>query len=101
MEPPVTPARAAASGDTLDRIRKAFIASLALNLDANDLRDAQRLDELTGLDSLAVLEFVSAVEKEFGISIEPQFLDLDFVTDLPRLAAYVEERARHGLDSKP
>ncbi len=101
MEPSVTPTRTAASGDTLDRIRKAFVASLALNLDANDLRDAQRLDELTGLDSLAVLEFVSAVEKEFGISIEPQFLDRAFVTDLPRLAAYVEERAGHGRGSKP
>lgn len=101
MEPPVTAPRTAASRDTLDRIRKVFIASLALNLEEKDLRDAQKLDELTGLDSLAVLEFVSAVEKEFGISIEPQFLDLDFVTDLPRLAAYVEERAGHGRGSKP
>lgn len=104
MEPSVTTGESmqtAASRDTLDRIRKVFIASLALNLEEKDLREEMKLDELAGLDSLAVLEFVSALEKEFGISIEPQFLELDFVTDLPRLASYIEKRGAHHPGSKP
>ncbi len=32
------------------------------------------------------------MEKEFHIVIEPELLELDFIEDLPRLAAYVEAR---------
>jgi acyl carrier protein len=48
---------------------------------------------VVGLDSLAVIEFVAALEKEFGITLEPELLRLDFVSDLPQLARYIEDRA--------
>jgi acyl carrier protein len=82
----------AASRDTTDRIRTVFVKSLHLNLSEGDLEYEQRLDEMVGLDSLAVIEFVTALEKEFGITIEPELLQLDFVKDLPQLGAYVEDR---------
>ena len=81
-----------ASGETADRIHKAFVESLRLPAGETDLPREQRLAEATGLDSIAVLEFVAAVENEFGITIEPEFLEFDFVTDLPRLVAYIQER---------
>jgi acyl carrier protein len=43
---------------------------------------------------MAALAFVAAVEKEFHIVIEPERLELDFIEDLPRLAAYVEARSK-------
>jgi len=79
---------------TLNRIRKVFIQSLGLNMSEEDLAQGRRLDEAAGLDSIAVLEFVAAVEKEFGLLIEPGFLDLEFLSDLPRLAAYIDERSQ-------
>jgi acyl carrier protein len=82
----------AASSNTPDRIRRVFVRSLHLNLSEGDLEYEQRLDEMVGLDSLAVIEFVTALEKEFGITIEPELLRLDFVKDLPQLGAYVEDR---------
>ncbi len=88
-----TSSRRAASRDTMDRIKTVFVRSLHLNLSEVDLDYEQRLDELVGLDSLAVLEFVTALEKEFGITLEPEMLQLDLVRDLPQLAAYVEDRA--------
>jgi acyl carrier protein len=50
-----------------------------------------------------VLEFVTAVEKEFGITMEPKFLEVefDFLRDLSVLASYIEQRmeARPAADS--
>ena len=82
----------AASRNTTDRIKSVFVSSLHLNLSEADLDYQQRLDELVGLDSLAVIEFVTALEKEFGITIEPELLRLDFVGDLAQLGAYVDDR---------
>ena len=84
---------AVAVSDTADRIRRVFVRSLHLNLSEGDLDYESKLDESVGLDSLAVLEFVTALEKEFGITMEPELLRLDFVRDLPQLAAYIEDRA--------
>ena len=78
--------------DTSDRIKRVLVKSLNLNLSEADLEYGQRLDELVGLDSLAVIEFVTALEKEFGIVMEPEMLRLELVSDLPKLAAYVEDR---------
>jgi hypothetical protein len=54
-----TGSRSAASRDTMDWIKRVFVRSLHLNLSEEDLDYEQRLDELVGLDSLAV-------NREFG-----------------------------------
>jgi len=91
------------SGETLDRIRRVFIESLHLNLQAEDLADRDKLKEAAGLDSVAVLEFVAALEKEFEITLEPEMLTIEVVGDLKQLAAYIDERAakrRPRLESR-
>jgi acyl carrier protein len=86
----------APSPDTVNRIRRVFIEALRLNIHLEDLPYADRLDEAAGLDSVAILEFVLALEKEFDVAIEPQFLQFDFLRDLSRLASYIEERMIAG-----
>jgi acyl carrier protein len=81
------------SSETVDRIRRVFVESLHLNVNPKELDYEHKLDEFAGLDSLAVLEFVAALEKEFGITIEPELLRLDFVRDLSQIAAYIDGRA--------
>jgi len=81
------------SRETLDRIRRVFIESLHLNLNAEDLAYSDKLDEVAALDSVAVLEFVAALEKEFEITLEPEMLTLEVVRDLQHLAAYIDERS--------
>jgi acyl carrier protein len=56
---PATPA-------ALNRVREVFIQSLGLNLREEDLPAGRRLEEVAGLDSIAMLEFVAGVEKESG-----------------------------------
>jgi acyl carrier protein len=82
------------SRETLDRIRRVFVESLGLNLRPKDLPYESKLDEAVGLDSIAALEFVTALEEEFGFEIEPEFLEIDFLRDLPRLASYLEDAGR-------
>jgi len=80
------------SRDTMERIRRVFIESLHLNLREEDFSYEAKLDEAVGLDSVAVLEFVTAIEKEFGIVFEPEKLTIVVVRDLKGLAAYVDSR---------
>jgi acyl carrier protein len=77
---------------TMDRIRRVFVESLHLNLREEAFSYEDKLDETVGLDSVAVLDFVSALEKEFGITFEPEMLTIDVVRDLRQLAAYVDDR---------
>jgi acyl carrier protein len=80
------------SRDTRDRVRRVFIESLQLNLREEDFSYQATLDESVGLDSVAVLDFVAALEKEFDITFEPEMLTVELVRDLNELTAYVGER---------
>jgi acyl carrier protein len=73
----------------LQRLRRLASSSLNMNLTAEELATLTQLDEVTGFDSLTVLEFVSAVEKEFGLTFEESELRADFLADLPGLAEYI------------
>jgi acyl carrier protein len=82
----------APSRDTLDRIQRVFAQSMRLVAGEKGLPYERMLEEAAGLDSIAVLEFMTAVEKEFGLTIEQEFLEFDFLRDFSRLAVYVEAR---------
>jgi len=80
------------SRETMGRIWRVFVESLNLNLTGEDLSYEAKLDESVGLDSVAVLDFVTALEKEFRITFEPEMLNIDVVRDLKELAAYVDQQ---------
>lgn len=82
--------------DIARRVREVFIRSLSLNLAEPELPYGEKLDEMAGLDSLAVLEFLTALEKEFGITLDPELLDLGTLRDLRALATYIENRLAAG-----
>jgi hypothetical protein len=74
------------------RIQSVFLRSVATGGLASNFSYEQMLEEISTLDSIAVLEFVTALEKEFGVTLESEFLEFEFLRDLPRLAAYLEVR---------
>jgi len=74
------------------RIRKVFIEAVSPDLSEESLRFTERLDEVAGLDSIALMEFVVAIEKEFGFTFEPEQLCLELFRDLDRLTAHVVRR---------
>jgi acyl carrier protein len=57
--------------------------------------DWQRLNSLqewTGLDSMAILEFMVGLEKEFGIRFPPDDLEHSLFTSRARLVRYLSDR---------
>jgi len=75
-----------------DRVRRVFVRSLSLDLDPEALPPSPDLTSLAGFDSLAILEFVAGLEKEFGIEIENERLTMDFLGNLDALVGYLAER---------
>ena len=80
-----------AENNLKNRIRKILIESLELNLKEDEIEEGIKLDELFGFDSLATIEFVIGLEREFEITIEPEYIDVDIINDLDRLSVYIEK----------
>jgi acyl carrier protein len=78
--------------DVEERIKRVVINSLSLNLKPNEV--GQQLSDLFGMDSLGVLEFIAGLEEEFGLTIEPEKLEIRVLGSLPLLAAYIQSRER-------
>jgi acyl carrier protein len=78
------------------RVRKVLVEALALNASAPETARVKRADDLLGLDSIATLEFALALEKEFGITLDPESLDPEVFADLSRLCAHIERRLARG-----
>jgi acyl carrier protein len=76
----------------MERIRTVFTDSLHLIHNGKGLSYDEMLDQAAGLDSIAVLQFLTAVEKEFGIELEPAALEFEFLRDIEALASYLEDR---------
>ena len=75
--------------DTGQRVRAVLRQALALNVTDTELGNARRTESLLGLDSIAMLEFVLALEKEFGISFDTDDLDTDLFAELDRLTEHI------------
>ena len=84
------------NAEIADRVRRVFIRSLELNLDPEEMSTPGDLSSVAGLDLLAILEFVVGLEEEFSIPIEPDRLNIEFLSDLEALAEYFAERLRAG-----
>jgi acyl carrier protein len=78
----------------LQRLRQLSCAALNLNLSPEETAALSRLDEVAGFDSLTVLNFVSAVEKEFDVTLTGAELTTELLVDLPRLAARIASLER-------
>jgi acyl carrier protein len=76
----------------LQKLRQLAMRSLRLELSEDELAVMSRLDEYAGVDSLAVLIFVNAVEKEFGVKLDPDALSRETIANLPSLARFLESK---------
>jgi acyl carrier protein len=73
----------------LQQLRQLSCSVLNLNLSPQEMAGLIRLDEVAGIDSLTILNVVTAVEKEFSITLTEAELKTEVLLDLPRLAACV------------
>jgi acyl carrier protein len=78
--------------DVQERVRKVLQQSLGLNATADEIAAAASVDQLLGLDSIAMLEFVMALEQEFALTFDADNLDEELFGDLERLSAHIAGR---------
>ena len=72
-----------------ERISRVLMESLELDLTHEAFEDGAQLDELFSLDSVAAIEFIVGLEKEFQIVLDPEALDLEMLKDMDRLATHI------------
>ena len=72
---------------------KQFLSKLVRN---HDLKDDEDIFALGFINSLAALQLVNFLEKEFGISIEDEDLDIQNFNTINAIASFVERKCLAG-----
>jgi acyl carrier protein len=80
-------------------IRQVFAETLAIHLAEDELAGLHQLSDAVALDSVAALQFVVALEQRFAIRFDEDWLDLDKLSDLDALTAYINRRLPPGGDA--
>ena len=75
------------------RIKQLIVRALSLPVDPEEIPEEEPLfGDGVGLDSVATLEIVFAVEEEFGIEVEDDDLRVELFASVATLAEYVRNR---------
>jgi len=76
------------------QLQQLAASSLGLALTGDELDAMSRLDEYAGVDSLAILIFVHAVEKHFSVKLDSDALTRQSINNLPNLASLLARRLK-------
>jgi len=79
-------------GDIKNRIVAMMIHELELSIKPHEILQTNRLDDLFGMDSIAITELVIGIENEFAITIPAEDLSPAIFQDLETLTEYVRMR---------
>lgn len=83
-----------------ERIKGCLIKTLKLELSSEEIADDEALFEGgLGLNSIAILEVVAAVEAEFGIEVPDEDLTPTLIESVGTLANYVESLCSSSISS--
>jgi len=78
--------------DIKHRIAEVMIRDLELTLNPDEIYNTGRMDDLFGMDSIAVTELIIGIEKEFNITIPAEDLSVEIFQDLETLTEYMKKR---------
>ena len=75
------------------RIRKVLVEKMLSEVDHADITDETPLIELgIGVDSVATLELIVALESEFNISIDEEDINQNLLENIDSIAEYIGKR---------
>ena len=85
------------SQEVKNRVKKVLINKLLQGLEPEDIKDDSPLIELgVGIDSVATLELIVALEEEFQIGIDEGEINRELFTNLASISDYIFDRIRTG-----
>ncbi len=80
-----------------NRVKKVLINKLLQDSRPEDIKDDTPLIELgVGVDSVATLELIVALEEEFQIGIDESEINRELLTNLTSISDYISDRIRTG-----
>jgi acyl carrier protein len=80
-----------------NRVKKVLINKLLQDFRPEDIKDNTPLIELgVGVDSVATLELIVALEEEFLISIDEGEITRELLANLTSISDYIYDRIRTG-----
>ena len=71
---------------------KVFQKTMSADCRCEDWREAESLQSLSAMDSVGILDFVLALEQEFGLKFPIDDLQMELFMDRPRLVSYVADK---------
>ncbi len=80
-------------------IKRFIVAQLSDALKENDVAEQEITDDLDLMkrgiiDSIGLIQLVSAIEEHFGIEIDFEGMDAESITIIGPLSRYIEERSK-------
>lgn len=75
-----------------ERVFLVFQKTMSTACRWEDWREAQSLQSLSAMDSVGILDFVIALEQEFGLKFPIDDLQMELFMDRPRLVNYVADK---------
>ncbi len=76
-----------------NRVKKVLVQKLLQDLSSEDIKDDTLLIGLgVGVDSVATLEFVVALEEEFQISIDENEINPELLATVSSISDYISSR---------
>lgn len=76
--------------DIKSRITEVLKRDLELSLSTEEILRDGRLDGLFGMDSVAVIELIIGIEREFGIKIPQEYLNMEVFGNIDTIAGAVK-----------
>ena len=83
------------SEDTRERVRRVLAENALKEINPGEIADNFPLIEYgVGIDSVARLEFLVALEEEFGVKLDESEITPDFFETVESISDYISERIR-------
>lgn len=80
-----------------NRVKRVLVKKLLKGLNPEDIKDDTPLIELgVGVDSVATLEFIVAIEEEFQISIDEGEINMELLANVISISDYISNRIESG-----
>lgn len=75
-----------------ERVFRAFQRTMSADCRWEDWCEAESLQSLSAMDSVGILDFVLALEQEFGLKFPIDDLQMELFMNRPRLVRYVADK---------
>lgn len=82
----------------VDRLKKIIADKLDVNIAYNDIDETISLfEDGLGLDSIAIVDLIVSIEKDFALSIDDQELNVELFKSLRTLAQFIQGKLDGSL----